>query len=115
MVLSETTLAQAGADVRARFLDLVAVKGKQEPAAVYELISVDGTVDGKVETALAAYERGVERYRARDYTGAQRHFEEARRLDEADAVSAMYLERCRGLAENPPPADWDGVFVMTHK
>jgi adenylate cyclase len=72
-------------------------------------------VDGKVETALAAYERGVERYRARDYKGAQRHFEEARRLDEADAVSVMYLERCRGLAENPPPADWDGVFVMTHK
>ena len=115
VILSETTLAQAGADVRARFLDLVAVKGKQEPAAVYELISVDGTVDGKVETALAAYERGVERYRARDYKGAQRHFEEARRLDEADAVSVMYLERCRGLAENPPPADWDGVFVMTHK
>jgi adenylate cyclase len=115
VIVSETTLAQAGADVGARFVDLVAVKGKKEPCAVYELISMNGRVDGKLKAALAAYERGVERYRAGDYTGAQVHFAEALRLDGDDGVSVMYLERCRGLAENPPPADWDGVYVMTHK
>jgi hypothetical protein len=27
----------------------------------------------------------------------------------------MYLERCEELVAAPPPQDWDGVYVMTHK
>jgi adenylate cyclase len=115
LIVSESTLAMAGEDMRARFLDLVAVKGKKEPAAVYELISVDGKLDPEREAALAAYEQGVERYKMGDYAGALPHFEEALRLNGHDGASAVYVERCRELAENPPPADWDGVYVMTHK
>ena len=32
-----------------------------------------------------------------------------------DVPSAMYIERCDVLTENPPPDDWDGVWVMTEK
>jgi adenylate cyclase len=123
IIISETTLAQAGPGIRARFLDLVAVKGKKEPTAVYELLAVDELTDGRVDgranghtdEALEAYERGIECYRARDYRGAIPYFETALRLDPDDGASALYLERCRTLAENPPPADWDGVYVMTRK
>lgn len=115
VIVSETTLVQAGSDLHARFLDLVAVKGKKEPAAVYELISVDGQADQQREAAMASYESGLERYKAADYAGAVPHFEEALRLNPEDSVSAVYVERCRELVENPPPSDWDGVYVMTHK
>jgi adenylate cyclase len=115
IIVAETTLAQAGPDLRARFLDLVAVQGKKEPASVYELLSANGQVDQPGEAAIAAYDRGLERYKAGHFVVALSHFEEALRLNQRDSVSAVYIARCRELVDSPPPADWDGVYVMTHK
>jgi adenylate cyclase len=115
VIVAETTLAEAGREMRTRFLDLVAVKGKREPSAVYELLVSDGRHDSEQAEALAAYERGIVQYRAGAYRDALVHFEHAQRLNGHDSVSAVYAERCRALIENPPPPDWDGVFVMTHK
>jgi adenylate cyclase len=115
VIVAETTLAQSGREMRTRFLDLVAVKGKREPSAVYELLVSDGRHDSEQAEALAAYERGIVQYGAGAYRDALAHFEHAQRLNGHDSVSAVYAERCRALIENPPPPDWDGVFVMTHK
>jgi adenylate cyclase len=120
IILSEATLQQAGPDVRARFLDLVAVKGKKEPTAVYELLATDGLATNGALTNgradfLAAYERGIDLYRTRDYISALTQFETALRLDGDDGPTAVYLERSRDLAANPPAPDWDGVYVMTRK
>jgi adenylate cyclase len=115
IVVSESTLAQAGPDLRSRFVDLVAVKGKKEPTAVHELIPANGTVDAEHEAALAAYQRGIERYRAGDFAGALPHFEQALGQNGHDGPVLLYLERCREMLDSPPPADWDGVYVMTRK
>jgi len=29
--------------------------------------------------------------------------------------SLIYLERCKEFVENPPAADWDGVYTFTKK
>ena len=68
-----------------------------------------------MEPAREAYARGLERYQSGDYAAAVPYFEEASRLDPRDVVSALYLDRSRDLVESPPPADWDGVYVMQHK
>ena len=48
----------------ARFLDLVAVKGKAQPVAVYELIGRPGQFGAFTPELLAVYQRGIEEYRA---------------------------------------------------
>jgi adenylate cyclase len=64
---------------------------------------------------LRAYEAGVTSYRARDWLGAAARFQEALRHRPGDGPSALYLQRCETLMAEPPPADWDGVYVMTRK
>jgi adenylate cyclase len=32
-----------------------------------------------------------------------------------DKTSKIYMDRCEEFKKNPPPADWDGVYVMTTK
>jgi adenylate cyclase len=113
IIASESTLEAAGNVGRTRFLDLVAVKGKREPTRILELIPPAKAAAG--EAALAAYERAMEHYRNREYLEALPLFAEARRLDPSDGPTAVYLERCRELAESPPAPDWDGVYVMTRK
>jgi adenylate cyclase len=113
--VSQATLDAAGPGFVLRFLDLVAVKGKKTPVAVYELLGLAG--DGDYSALLRPFAQGVELYRARQFELAAQHFQQAlhARGNGEDAPSAVYLARCSALLENPPGPEWDGVFVMEHK
>ncbi|MGE3908782.1 MAG: CHASE2 domain-containing protein [Chloroflexota bacterium] len=115
LIVSKATLDESGGTFHERFLDLVAVKGKREPVEVYEILDAErlpGLVDSP---AVQAYQEGIELYRERDWLGAAARFQEAVRLNPNDRPSAVYLQRCEDLLHDPPPVDWDGVYVMTRK
>jgi adenylate cyclase len=116
IIISESTLAavREGGFV-VRFLDMVAVKGKTEPVAVYELIGQAGQFGSLTPELLATYEEGTRLYRAQRFEEAAARFAEVLAERPADGPSRMYLDRCEDLVAAPPPPDWDGVFVMTHK
>lgn len=113
--VSQDTLDAAGRGFLVRFLDVVAVKGKKMPVAVYELLGRAGEAD--FAPLLAPFERGVQLYRAQEFEQAAEHFRVALTAlgNGEDAPSAVYLARCEVLAANPPGPDWDGVYVMEHK
>ena len=115
IIASEATLARAGDQLCSRFLDLVAVQGKREPTEAYELLPTNGQSDQARDEMLAAYTAGMDCYRRRDFRVALEYFEVALQHAADDRPSQLYRERCIELLANPPPADWDGVFVMTHK
>ncbi len=64
---------------------------------------------------LDAFAAGRKHYKLMEFESALRHFESALQLDPADGPAKIYAQRCRHYVENPPPEDWDGVFVMTTK
>ena len=89
--------------------------GGQGQARADSYSGADNARQGRrLEAALAACERAMDHYQNREYLEALPHFAEARRLDPSDGPTAVYLERCRDLAETRG-ADWDGVYVMTRK
>ena len=67
------------------------------------------------EELLKYYNLGLAAYKQRKWEEAARAFELALKVEPKDGPSALYLERSRACRENPPPADWDGVFTMTTK
>lgn len=119
--LSQATLDAAGGreSLLVRFLDLVAVKGKNEPAPVYELIgrADDIVLKQRYDPVLTPYHQAMVLYQARQFEAAAALFEQA--LDalgpEPDGPSAVYVERCKELVQAPPEPTWDGVYVMHHK
>jgi hypothetical protein len=46
---------------------------------------------------------------------AQKSFAKALKVDPEDGPSKVYFARCKHYIQNPPPEDWDGVFVMKTK
>lgn len=50
-----------------------------------------------------------------DFAGARKCFADALKIDPEDGPSQVYFARCKHYMENPPPEDWDGVFVMSTK
>jgi len=64
---------------------------------------------------LKLFAEGRKKYKLMDFNGALKFFAEALHIDAEDGPSQVYYARCKHYLENPPPDDWDGVFVMNTK
>jgi hypothetical protein len=61
------------------------------------------------------FTQGRKFYKLMQFAEALKYFGESLKVDQNDGPSKVYYLRCKFYIENPPPEDWDGVFVMTHK
>lgn len=107
VLVSEMTRSQVREPFVFREVDLVRVKGKQQPVAVFELMT------GNEELA-PRFVQALQLYRERRFGCAGEIFAELSGTAQ-DGVSSLYLERCREFQEHPPPMDWDGVFTAKSK
>ena len=115
IILQETTQQALGPEFLVRELDLIRVKGKQQPARIYELLgSKDQGIAPALADALPHFDAGLKAYRAQDFAAAETHFQGASQLT-SDRPAKLFLERCQVLKDQPPGADWDGVWEMTTK
>lgn len=116
ILLSEYTYELVRERVFARELDFIVVKGKTKPVKIFELLSdeIDGLHDEK-KKLVDLYCVGITKYRSREWGMAAQLFERALSVDSSDFPSKMYLERSRVFEAEPPPDDWDGVYVMQTK
>jgi hypothetical protein len=64
---------------------------------------------------LNYYNKGLELYRSRKFQEAKDNFKKCLEIVPGDGPSEVYIDRCNIFSQNPPPSDWDGVFVMTTK
>ncbi len=94
------------------FLDLVAVKGKTEPVALYELLEVDGTLSEAHKHDQKAAEEGFEAYKNRDWAKAEALYTS---LEGHDKLKELFLERIAAYKKTPPTKDWDGAFISQTK
>jgi adenylate cyclase len=116
ILVSQSTQASLNGVYRLREVDRVVVKGKREPVAVFECLDYhDASSFPNLMEAVGAFNEGLARYRDAHFEEAARWFEEALKANPGDNLAAMYIERCAWLERKPPPADWDGTWVMAEK
>ena len=113
ILLSESTVRELTQPALLREVDVIRVKGKDQPVAVYEALGFRETP--QLRDMLDAYAQGLAAYRARKWKPAMTAFEAALKLQPADGPAAMYLDRCRLYADTPPADDWDGVWTLKTK
>lgn len=116
ILISEFTRATLTKEFLTREVDLIRVKGKDDPVAVFESLDhCRDSLGSALDEMLGAYGAGLAAYRARRWGDAERAFTDACRAVPDDGPSAMYIERCRQFAKAPPPDAWDGVWSLTAK
>jgi len=108
IIVSESTKVMAGSDLPFREIDLVAVKGKQLPVPIYELMVADDP------SLRAEFGEALRLYKNREFPAALEMFERLYNQNN-DNVSKLYAGRCLDFIASPPPQDWDGVFVAKSK
>jgi adenylate cyclase len=98
-----------------RQLDWVAVYGRSEGVAIYELLAMAG--DGLADRPdwVVDYEAGLAAYRDRRWSDAERHFTSADERRGGDSPSRLFIERCHALIADPPGAEWTPVAIQMEK
>jgi len=115
VIISESTYLHARDRIEARELDLIAVKGKEKPIRIYELLGKKGGMTEEQNRWKLLYEEALRSYWAKDFAGARRLFAQVLETNPEDQPAAVLLKRCEDLQENAPAADWDGVFRLKQK
>ncbi|NNF67285.1 MAG: CHASE2 domain-containing protein [Gammaproteobacteria bacterium] len=112
-IVSETTYV-AIPDFAFRELDRLRVKGKNKPVAIFEPIGPKEEMTPESNIRLSRYHLALMLYHAQKWDLAET---ELIALQEEDGhpIYEIYRERIEYFRQNPPEANWDGVYTATSK
>ncbi|KAJ3300723.1 hypothetical protein HK104_006021 [Borealophlyctis nickersoniae] len=115
ILITENTLIETGDNFITREIDSVIVTGKSNKVNIYELMGKKGDeLPPKVLEACRLYAEGLKQYRKRNFSGAVDLFGKAVEVAK-DGPSKTMLARCKKYLEEPPPENWNGVYVAEGK
>jgi adenylate cyclase len=118
-MVTETTKHEAESfkdDLVFRKLDQIVVKGKTKPVKVYELTGLKEQIPENLLERNRLFEEGLAAYFDRDWERAISLFGKSSELELYDHnPSRVFIRRCEMMSADPPPEDWNGVFVMEQK
>ncbi len=98
-----------------RELDLVRVKGKNEPVPIFEPLALAADAAEATRSAVAQWHQALELLRSQQWDAAQRIIEDLHAADPLDALYGLYLARIAEYRERPPASGWDAVTVFETK
>jgi adenylate cyclase len=103
-------------EVHLRSVARVQVKGKSKPVDVFTFIGGrNEELDREFLNWLDAYEEGLERFRARDFTEAKILFSRFLEFFPDDLLAKMYLDRALEYEQTPPDEAWAAVEIFEKK
>jgi class 3 adenylate cyclase/DNA-binding response OmpR family regulator len=133
LIVSELMYGHAKDAFIFRKIDVVRVKGKDDPVGIYAVYTGfageatkkfrDGRAIDLPEVpdllinreVLNNFNNGLKLYGMREWETAREYFRSALKIDGDDYFSSLYLGRCIDFLREPPPADWDGAVTLTEK
>ncbi|MBW1981229.1 MAG: CHASE2 domain-containing protein [Deltaproteobacteria bacterium] len=116
ILIGENTADLIGDSFQLREVDMVRVKGRQQPVRVYELLAEAGTsLPPEKKKGYAHFARGLELYRQQRWQEALTQFERVLEILPEDGPARVMKERCLIYCKSPPEGEWDGVFIARTK
>jgi len=109
-LVSERTVAEAGAAIEVREIDTVVVAGQSRSETVFEILGRDGELTPGQVALRDSYGEGLAAYRERRWDDALSAFAAALEAAPDDGPSLTLSRRIEGFRTNPPLEDWDGAW-----
>jgi adenylate cyclase len=98
-----------------RQLDRVRVKGKKLGIAIYEVIARSHNASHELVEEMKASDTAMDFYFNQQWDESLEIFQALHTTHPDAKFYKLYLERIAEFKQNPPPPDWDGVYVHVSK
>jgi len=69
----------------------------------------------KQKKLVQVFHEALDFFEKRDWTQAEKGFQEALSIVPDDNPSTIYIDRCKQFIITPPKDTWDGVYNLTSK
>jgi adenylate cyclase len=115
ILISENTYLQASEVIEVRELDLLRVKGKDEPVRIFEILGRKGKLSESLNQGREFFRQGLDLYRRQRWTEATARFQQVLDLLPQDGPAKTFMRRCQQFQQTPPGENWDGVYRLTSK
>jgi adenylate cyclase len=109
-LVSERTIAAAGAALEVREIDRVVVAGHSHSEIIFEILGRKGELTPQQLLSRDKYRDGLAAYREQRWDEALRALNESLGAIPDDGPSMALLKRIESLKANPPSRDWDGAW-----
>ena len=114
IAVGEATRA-AAPEFAYRELDLVRVKGKNEPVAIFEPIGLEKDLDAAARGELERWHTALAAVRLQQWDQAMQIIVELSATFPERSLYSLYTERITYYRAHPPGVDWDGVTTFDTK
>ncbi len=107
-----------------RPLGRIVVKGRTQAVPIFEIVGLKEHVTDSARECIGLFTQGLTRYYERDWNGAMECFRQSARVEPnqpgitpgvSSNPSQVYLAITEHFKHEPPPENWDGVYVMKEK
>jgi adenylate cyclase len=119
LVIGSRTAERAKEKFATMEIDLIQVKGKKQPEAVFTVLGrAEVEQDPRCRELCELNARMLASYRKQDWDGALELIDGCRKIGNGFDVAGlyeMYVERIEMYRADPPPADWEGVYEAESK
>lgn len=114
-LITEKVFKKISGQFLCREIDLLTVKGKNQPVRIYEIFQTKKKAKKELFEFKKKFEDGLEKYRKQKWHEAMDIFEELSNIYK-DKTSDVFIKRIKIFmnTKNPNPT-WNGVFTMTSK
>jgi len=96
-------------------VDKVTVKGRKTALTIYQPLGLIAESSSEQINEIEHYHSALETYYAMNWELAAELFNSLNQSHPETYLYQLYLERISTFKLNPPPADWDGVYVHLKK
>ncbi len=117
-------MKHGGDRVLFRALGRIVVKGRTLAVPIYEVVALREHATEQMLECINLFEHGLAKHYARDWDGALALFARSRELETnvpgktpgvSGNPSLIYIDITNHYKVEPPPQNWDGVYVMKEK
>jgi adenylate cyclase len=109
-LVSDRTIAAAGAAMEVREIDRIVVQGQTHSEVIFEILGRKGELTPQQLTSRDNYLEGLAAYRERRWDDALRSLNVVLEAVPGDGPSMALRARVESLKASPPPQDWDGAW-----
>jgi class 3 adenylate cyclase/DNA-binding NarL/FixJ family response regulator len=112
ILICDETFKRLTRPVPARKVDVMMLRGRETPTAIYEVFVED---PGAAATEwLGEFDAGLSAYVAGDFAAAQAHLARAKRVNPDDMMADVLAQRCRRLGLRVA-GEWTGAWQLTEQ
>lgn len=112
VIYSESVYRKIKDKLPGRMLDIVQVKGKTEGVKIY---TTKLKIAAPEKKGWGYHEAAMKLYYRKEFKRAIKYYMAVQKMIPNDYIAGMYIERCKKYIRKAPPADWNGIEILTSK